>query len=474
MKNIWLIAAISMVLGITSCSKDDDKEITVYTVTFDTDGGSPVPAAQRIESGSIVSAPATNPTKTGYTFIYWYLNDINTAYNFQAPVNNNITLFAKWQEEKTVEYWQVTWELNGGQWPSTDNHATQVAKGGTLAEPNAPSKSGNTFEGWYKETALTNKVSFPYNVNNETANITMYAKWTSSEEPGDEDDKYKMFTSIDALKSWLVTQSGNTVYKVGLQGVNLDNGNNWGDLGIYINEARKKVDLDLSKCTSTAIPDGYRERIPRPDQVIAYKTYGVFVDCDYLITIKLPEGLKTIGDYAFYESDRLTSVALPEGLTAIKTRAFDSCSQLSTITLPAGLKEIKYGAFSANKFTSIDIPRSVSDLGAYAFDFCNALTSVTLNEGLKIIGTGTFEHCESLESIRIPASVTSIEGSAFQNCKSLTEIIMLSATPPSMGDHVFGYSVANYTIKVPAASLDAYKKANGWKDYADKIVANNN
>ncbi|RRC96624.1 InlB B-repeat-containing protein, partial [Prevotella sp. OH937_COT-195] len=84
----------------------------------------------------------------------------------------------KWQPEAQAEYWQVTWELNGGAWPSEgDNHAVQVLKGGTLAEPAPPVKANHTFEGWYKEAGLTNKVNFPYNVSNVTANFTLYAKW---------------------------------------------------------------------------------------------------------------------------------------------------------------------------------------------------------------------------------------------------------------------------------------------------------
>lgn len=94
------------------------------------------------------------------------------------PVNNNIILQAKWESEAVAEYWQVSWELNGGSWPSGDNHAIQVVKGGTLAEPTAPTKAGKVFDGWYKEAALTNKINFPYNVSAVTANFTLYAKWS--------------------------------------------------------------------------------------------------------------------------------------------------------------------------------------------------------------------------------------------------------------------------------------------------------
>jgi uncharacterized repeat protein (TIGR02543 family) len=114
----------------------------------------------------------------GYVFLFWSLGNATTAYNFQTPVTGNITLHAQWKEETAVEYWQVTWNLNGGAWPAGDNHATQVVKDGTLAEPVAPIKTGNIFEGWYREAALTNKIIFPYDVSGVMGNFTLYAKWT--------------------------------------------------------------------------------------------------------------------------------------------------------------------------------------------------------------------------------------------------------------------------------------------------------
>ncbi|MDR0748101.1 MAG: InlB B-repeat-containing protein [Tannerellaceae bacterium] len=180
MKNICLIALMSIVLGAVSCSEADDPvNETVYTVTFDADGGSPIPSVQSVKSGEMAIAPTPNPAKAGYVFLFWSLGNAATAYNFQTPVTGNITLSAQWKEESTVEYWQVTWNLNGGTWPAGDNHVTQVVKGSTLVEPAAPVKTGSTFEGWYREAALTNKVTFPYDVSGVTGNFTLYAKWTT-------------------------------------------------------------------------------------------------------------------------------------------------------------------------------------------------------------------------------------------------------------------------------------------------------
>lgn len=177
MKRILFIALLGIItMGLASCG-DKEEVKTYFTVTFDADGGTPVPEAQRVEEGKTAVAPSPAPTKTGFVFVCWSADGTN-AYNFQSPVTRDLILRAKWQAEAVAEYWQVAWELNGGAWPAEgDNHATQVLKGGTLAEPAPPTKANHTFEGWYKEAALSNKVDFPYNVSGVTANFTLYAKW---------------------------------------------------------------------------------------------------------------------------------------------------------------------------------------------------------------------------------------------------------------------------------------------------------
>lgn len=70
----------------------------VYTVTFDSYGGTPVPPVQEVEYGLTATKPA-DPTLKGYTFAFWYLGEDEqnaTAYDFDTPVTENITLTAKW------------------------------------------------------------------------------------------------------------------------------------------------------------------------------------------------------------------------------------------------------------------------------------------------------------------------------------------------------------------------------------------
>ena len=77
----------------------------------------------------------------------------------------------KKEKEPNEVFYTVTFDTDGG----TIVQSQTVEKGGTLNEPNEPTKQGSSFDGWYSEAAFTNKVNFPYLV---TADITLYAKWT--------------------------------------------------------------------------------------------------------------------------------------------------------------------------------------------------------------------------------------------------------------------------------------------------------
>ncbi len=113
------------------------KEVKSYSVSFNVTGGSSVPT-QTITEGGKVTKP-TNPTRSGYTFDKWLLG--SSEYNFNTPVNSNITLVATWKE---VKDYTVSFNTNGvGTIPSQS-----VKEGGKASKPADPSKTGYTFVGW--------------------------------------------------------------------------------------------------------------------------------------------------------------------------------------------------------------------------------------------------------------------------------------------------------------------------------------
>ena len=116
------------------------------------------------------------------------------------------------------------------------------------------------------------------------------------------------------------------------------------------------------------------------------------------------------------------------------------------------------------------IPSSVETIGVRAFFECTALTSITIPDSVTEIGLCAFQNCTGLTSITIPDSVTQIINGAFESCTGLISITINRATPPTLEWHAFN-DTNNCPIYVLAGSVSAYKSAQYWSDYADRIQA---
>ena len=76
--------------------------ITLYTVTFNSNGGSDVPG--QIRANAAATKPA-DPTRSGYVFAGWYTDEACTAaYDFTKPVTDSVTLYAKWEAAPRYYY----------------------------------------------------------------------------------------------------------------------------------------------------------------------------------------------------------------------------------------------------------------------------------------------------------------------------------------------------------------------------------
>ena len=137
----------------------------------------------------------------------------------------------------------------------------------------------------------------------------------------------------------------------------------------------------------------------------------------------IPDGVTSIGKYAFYHCSELTSVTIPSGVTSIGESAFSICSGLVSLTIPSGVTSIGEGAFSnCSRLTSITIPSGVTSIDDRTFASCISLTSVTIPDGVTSLGGQALFNCRSLTSVTIPASVTRIENNAFGSSSALTDV----------------------------------------------------
>ena len=146
-----------------------DPGVTTFVVTFNTNGGSAVPA-QSVNEGTPATKPA-DPAKANYDFGGWYSDaSLTTPFDFATPITSNTTLYAKWDAQTPGLTYTVTFNSNGGSPVSSQT----VNSGATVPEPVDPTKDNCDFEGWYSDEGLTVEFNFGTPI---TGNITLYAKW---------------------------------------------------------------------------------------------------------------------------------------------------------------------------------------------------------------------------------------------------------------------------------------------------------
>ncbi|MBR6405651.1 MAG: InlB B-repeat-containing protein [Lachnospiraceae bacterium] len=137
-----------------------------YEVKFSTGNGSKV-ASQSVKDGSTAAKPS-DPTRADYSFDGWYTDEAcKNAYDFSKPITDNLTLYAKWVQNRVVRFY-----LN---YSSSQLTPQQVKPGSVATEPETPVRDGYTFDGWYKEKECQNKYDFSTPVNQD---LNLYAAWT--------------------------------------------------------------------------------------------------------------------------------------------------------------------------------------------------------------------------------------------------------------------------------------------------------
>ena len=138
----------------------------VYTITFNSNDGTSV-APQNVNAGEKLTEPTPAPTRKGFTFDGWYEDStFSTKFNFDTPITDNMTLYAKWTENK----YTLTFDANGGS--GTMTPVTDLTGEYTLPANEFTAPSGKQFKGWSLTTdgAIVTKVDM-------TENRTVYAIW---------------------------------------------------------------------------------------------------------------------------------------------------------------------------------------------------------------------------------------------------------------------------------------------------------
>ena len=228
--------------------------------------------------------------------------------------------------------------------------------------------------------------------------------------------------------------------------------------------------------------------------------HNLYINGTLVTDLIIPDGVTAIGDCAFSGCNNITSVTIPDSVKTIGDSAFSGCNNLiffcgkysspdlrclivngrliniarfglTEYTIPDGVTTIGNSAFSGcSKITSITIPDSVTEIGNAAFSSCSSLTNITIPDNVTSIGNSAFYGCNNMINVTIARNATTIGWRAFYNCSNLNKIYCRSIIPPNLKLETFRYISANARIYVPRNSVDTYKTAANWSDYASKIV----
>lgn len=172
MKKIRSILALTLFVMLalclfTACGGSGGKG-DGFTITFDYNyPDAPADYTITVEEGGVVDPPS-DPTRPNYSFDGWFTDeDCNEKADFEYTVTGDATYYAGWTQTSAT----ITFDHNDGNGTVT----TATAEiGGTVAQPEAPTRDGYLFTGWFTDKACTTEYAFSTVVSGD---VTLYAGW---------------------------------------------------------------------------------------------------------------------------------------------------------------------------------------------------------------------------------------------------------------------------------------------------------
>ena len=134
--------------------------------------------------------------------------------------------------------------------------------------------------------------------------------------------------------------------------------------------------------------------------------------------------VSAIADEAFKNVSSIKKVTIPEGITSIGKYAFAYCAHLETVVMPVSLETIGYGAFLESGLTALTFPENskITAIDGATFWRCDNLKEVTIPGHIKTIGDAAFFECASLEKVVLAEGVEKVGEMAFVKCINLAEL----------------------------------------------------
>ena len=427
--------------------------IAKSTITFEANNGSIV-SPMTVDYGADYTLPVI--TRENFAFVGWFIGE--QKFESGTLLTGDITLSAKWKSvTDTFSYTEANGEV------------TLTEFLGGVTDVVIPAKINGV--------AVTKLADGIFRNNADIASVTF--------DGGFESYDAKLFQGCISLKRLVIsgTYDKQLYYLFGdgindipesLTEISFAKNSNYVDGTIFKNTVANHT-------VTFVIPDG-------TTKILSNQFNGY----NYMKAVRIPDSVTSIGSSAFSDCSGIKSIYYTGdvagwcGITGLVNIAspshalyIDGKKVEGDLVIPDGVTSIgSYAFFGRSGLTSVTIGNGVTSIGASAFYNCRGLTSVTIGNGVTSIGYYAFSCCSGLASVTIGSGVTSIRGSAFYGCSGL-KTVYYKGTAGQWGnisigsdnDYLTGATRYYYSVSEPPLNADgtAYD-GNYWHYDADGVT----
>ncbi len=424
--------------GIAACGSETEQtgsetpetpaEATVYTVRFETNGGTLLPE-QGANPGDKAVKPG-DPKKAGYTFGGWYTNaSCTTEYNFENGVNADTTIYAKWNAAPTTDagYFRLTQEEGG--WSVAAKPGTNLPVDVVIPEKIDDKTITSVSVSGFEDVGNIQSVTLP-------DSITSIGQ--------------RAFRNCTDLE---VVLGGSNVAMIDSDA--FDNtvwDNNLPAGEVYLGKTFYKYASSIFVETAIDVKEG----------TVGIAS-GAFLNQPNLVGITFPEGLKYIGSYAFgadseANANGLSEVVLPDSVVEVGDAAF-RYSPIETLIIGKGVTYIGAKAFVGGNITYLEYNAPDAVIANATFDGMEAPATVKVSSEVKAFPVNLFKGWTGLTSVDLGTGITVLPANAFDGLENLVEVKFGALT--RIGNNAFrGIAVPELTVPETVTRIGASAFAN--------------
>lgn len=219
---------------------------------------------------------------------------------------------------------------------------------------------------------------------------------------------------------------------------------------------------------------------------------GIFNGTD-LMTLAIPQKITTIEEDALADMPKLTSVVVYNTDAVVSENVLRGsnigfvyfngdglvkvwyCGSPDIVytTVSGTIIDAKSVPAEVNRYVNgrgeIILSRIITTIPQYWQHDNSDLKTIDIIFGVEVLDSFAFMKCTALETVALPSTVKEIKGSVFSGCNALSEVVISAEVPPTIKGTSFPAGLGS--IRVPEASVDAYKAAPVWTNYADRITS---